>query len=101
LGSLPECCRGRRWQDDPDIREHVDLLLVRLSQDVNALRELAGWSQDTTAMVAGVAPNTILDLEQARTDPHISTVVRLAYALGYVTELRFRPAVTRPSIPPA
>jgi DNA-binding XRE family transcriptional regulator len=68
----------------------MDRVLVGLSQDINELRDVAGWSQDATARAAGIAHNTILDLEKARTDPHISTLVRIAYALGYVTDVRFR-----------
>lgn len=82
--------RGRRWQEDPDLRQVIERLQVQLSQDLNALRESAGWSQDALATAAGVSPNTVLDLEQTRSDPHISTLVRLAFVFGCQLEVRFR-----------
>src|SRR5687767_2834533 len=82
--------RGRRWHEDPDLRELVDRLLVQLSQDVNMMRECRDWSQAELATAAGVADATVLSIEKARTDPQISTIVRLAYAMGYLVDVRFR-----------
>jgi len=82
--------RGRRWSEDPDLREAVDRVLVQLSQDVNLLREHVDWSQDDLAAAAGVSDGTVLDVEKARTDPRISTLVRLAFVFGYEVDVRFR-----------
>jgi transcriptional regulator with XRE-family HTH domain len=67
-------------------------VLVRLSQDVNELRESADWSQDALARAAGISDGKVLDIEKARRDPHVSTLVRLAFVFGCQLEVRFRRA---------
>ena len=50
----------------------------------------AGWSQEATAKVAAMADGTILSIEQARDDPRVSTLVRLAFVFGAQLEIRFK-----------
>jgi DNA-binding XRE family transcriptional regulator len=89
---------GRRWSDDPDLNAAVERILVQLSVDLNAARDLHDWSQDEMGHAAGIAPNTVLGIEKARIDPHISTVVRMAYAAGYDVRITLRKPV--PARPP-
>ena len=81
---------GRRWKDDPDLTAAVEEGLLQLSIDLNAAREGREWSQEELAHAAGIAPNTVLDIEQTRVDPHFSTIVRLAYAAGFDVDIRLR-----------
>ena len=79
---------SRPWESDPDLRAAVDRLLVHLSSDIYARRRRHGWSQEQLATVAGVSRDTILTLEQARGDPHLSTLVRLYWSLGTALDIR-------------
>lgn len=74
---------GRRWRDDSDLADAVDRVLLQTSRDFHLMRDCREWSQEDVAKAAGIAPNTILAIEQARHDPHISTLVRLAHVYGF------------------
>jgi len=94
---------GRRWKDDPDRAAAMERILLSLSGDVHALRELHGWSQDEMAHAAGIHPDTLGNLEKMRDDPRLSTIVSAAYAAGYEVEIRFRrprrhPGFSRPNL---
>lgn len=85
--SLPERpAAGRRGpvrtSGARDLAEALDVVLVRLSGDLHALREARDWSLDRTAAAAGVAPQTVLDLEKTRGNPTIATLAKLAEAFG-------------------
>jgi transcriptional regulator with XRE-family HTH domain len=56
--------------------------LPRLKQ----IRERRALSQDALAELAGIARNTICQIELGHTYPHASTVRRLADALGVELE---------------
>lgn len=90
---------GRRWSDDPDLAGVYTAIQVVLSRDLHARRERLGWSIDQAAKAAGVAPDTVLALEKARGDPHLSTVARLCYAYGLQLAVACCPARRRPRRP--
>jgi DNA-binding XRE family transcriptional regulator len=90
---------GKRWRDDPDLIAAVERVLLQLSDDLNAARDLHVWSQEDIAAAAGIAPNTVLEIEKTRIDPHISTIVRLAFAAGMDVDLRFRRRLGPPRLP--
>jgi len=55
---------------------------------LKALRKQRGWTQPVLAKKAGVSSGYIARLETNRHDPKLSTLVKLAKALGVpVTEL--------------
>jgi DNA-binding XRE family transcriptional regulator len=81
---------GRRYVDDPDLTDIVEAIKLQLSADFHNAREGRGFSQAELAEAAGVAAKTVLDIEKCRLDPHLSTVARIAYALGYEPFIVFR-----------
>lgn len=81
-GKPPGRTRGRRWADDPDLSQHFERLRLSVSRDLYGLREGLGWSQEEAAKAAGVDPQTVLDIEKTRADPHLSTVMRLYFVYG-------------------
>jgi len=63
-------------------------VLQRLALEIKALRKERGWTQSALARKAGVSAGHIARLETMRHDPKLSTLVKLAKALGVpVTEL--------------
>jgi transcriptional regulator with XRE-family HTH domain len=60
----------------------MNLDLVRLGQDIRRRRIALGWTLDQFAEACGVTPNYLGTLENGRRDPHISTLVSIARALG-------------------
>ena len=63
-------------------------VLERLAMKLKELRKERGWNQITLAKKAGVSPGYIARLETHRHDPKLSTLIKLAKALGVpVTEL--------------
>jgi transcriptional regulator with XRE-family HTH domain len=53
-----------------------------LARNLKHLRQERGYSLDALAARSGVSRGMIIQIEQARTNPSIGTVVRLADALG-------------------
>ena len=90
---------GRRWKDDPDLAAAVERLQLTVSRQAHGIRALREWSQDDMAHVAGVSPQTVLDVESMGVDVHLSTLVRLAYAAGFEVDIRFRRARSRALYP--
>lgn len=90
---------GKRWRDDPDLTDAVTRALLPISRDFNYARDAREWSQDETAYAAGIAPNTLLAIEQARHDPHLSTLVRLAHIFGFEVVITLRRAKRIPQLP--
>lgn len=88
---------GRRWVDDPDLKVRFEDLMVGLSEHLHAKREGLGWSLEQAAVAAGVAPQTVLDIEKTRGDPHLSTVMRLFFVYGEELVVAGRPAVQPPT----
>jgi transcriptional regulator with XRE-family HTH domain len=60
------------------LREVLETLAMKLK----ALRDQRGWTQAMLAKKAGVSPGYIARLETHRHDPKLSTLVKLAKALG-------------------
>lgn len=89
---------GRRWADDPDLRDHFERLRVGISHDLHALRTRQGWSIDDAAAAAGVDAQTVLDIEKTRGDPRLSTVMRLFFVYGQQLVVAGRP-VPQPARP--
>jgi transcriptional regulator with XRE-family HTH domain len=57
-------------------------VLERLAMRLKALRDERGLTQTTLAKKAGVSPGYIARLETHRHDPKLSTLVKIAKALG-------------------
>jgi transcriptional regulator with XRE-family HTH domain len=63
-------------------------VLERLAMKIKALRNERGWTQPVLAKKAGVSAGYLARLETSRHDPKLSTLVKIAKALGVpVTEL--------------
>jgi len=56
----------------------IEAVAVRLK----ALRERKGWTQELLAQKAGIGRSHLARLETARQDPTLSTLEKLAKALG-------------------
>jgi HTH-type transcriptional regulator/antitoxin HipB len=75
---------GRIRRDEPAAGEAFDRLRERarvVAPIVTARREL-GWSQRELAERSGIAQPVIARLEAGDNDPKVSTLSRLAHALG-------------------
>ena len=57
-------------------------VLERLAMKLRALRKERGWTQTDLAKRAKVSPGYIARLETLRHDPKLSTLIKLADALG-------------------
>ncbi|MBC2667340.1 helix-turn-helix transcriptional regulator [Novosphingobium flavum] len=55
---------------------------IRLGQNVRALREARGWSQEDYADRAGIHRTYVSDIERGRRNPTITVVEKLAAPLG-------------------
>ena len=75
---------GRRWYEDKDLSGEHERLVLQLGQEVHLRRERLGWSLERLAAVAGLDEHTVHDLERGRTDPRLSTYIRILYALGKI-----------------
>jgi ribosome-binding protein aMBF1 (putative translation factor) len=75
---------ARMRADDPEFGEEVDRQVARaeLIAPIVEARRARGWSQRDLARASGVAQPVIARLEVGDTDPKISTLTRLAAALG-------------------
>lgn len=70
---------------DPGLRQQVQEILneMRLEQDLIALREERGLSQNSVAKMLGVSQPAIAKIESGKTkNLRLKTLVRLATALG-------------------
>ncbi|GGU98190.1 transcriptional regulator [Kitasatospora herbaricolor] len=59
-----------------------DLVTQALARNLKRLRTERGYTLDALAARAGVSRGMIVQIEQARTNPSVASVVRLADALG-------------------
>ena len=68
-----------------------------LARTLQALRAERGWSLDYLAARAGVSKGVLVALEQARSNPNLATLARIADAFGvpvtYLVELPSEPQV--------
>jgi len=60
----------------------LDLVAQSLARNLKHLRQERGYSLDALAARSGVSRGMIIQIEQARTNPSIGTVVRIGDALG-------------------
>lgn len=60
----------------------LDLLTQSLARNVKRWRTERGFTLETLAARAGVSRGMLIQIEQARTNPSIGTVVKIADALG-------------------
>ncbi|MFC8368055.1 helix-turn-helix domain-containing protein [Streptomyces sp. NPDC051740] len=60
----------------------LDLLTQSLARNVRRWRTERGFTLDTLAARAGVSRGMLIQIEQARTNPSIGTVVKIGDALG-------------------
>lgn len=66
----------------PNLSQHEAALAATVAQRLAALRKAQGLSFDALAQKAGVAKGTLVQIEGQRGNPAISTLCRLAAALG-------------------
>ena len=78
-----------------------------IARNLRAYRTSRGWTLDALAARSGVSKGMLVQVEQARTNPSISTLCRLADGLGItlarLVEVAERPAVRvvrAPDVPP-
>jgi transcriptional regulator with XRE-family HTH domain len=69
-------------------RRHRERLL-RLGQEIRAMREDAGRSQRTVASVAGIARSHLTDIEAGNAEPSILVLERIGMALGANLGVRY------------
>lgn len=81
----------RRWSDEPGVAAAMERAQLRVSALLGGLRQDAGWSQQATATAAGVHHDTVQRIEKTTTDPQLSCLVRIAFALGAELEISLRP----------
>ncbi|MET9085927.1 helix-turn-helix domain-containing protein [Streptomyces sp. NPDC090075] len=60
----------------------LDLLTQSLARNVKHWRSVRGFTLDVLAARAGVSRGMLIQIEQARTNPSIGTVVKIGDALG-------------------
>ncbi len=60
----------------------LDLLTQSLARNVKRWRTERGFTLDTLAARAGVSRGMLIQIEQARTNPSLGTVIKIADALG-------------------
>ncbi len=56
--------------------------VVKIGDNLRRLREQRALRQEDLAALAGVGKNTVNRIEKNRTEPHMTTVRKLAEALG-------------------
>ena len=79
--------------DSPDLRENVDLLLeeMRLEQQLIAMREQCGLSQQELAERAGVKQPQIARIESGRArNITLRTLAKITSALGAIPQIHIR-----------
>jgi transcriptional regulator with XRE-family HTH domain len=69
-------------QQDGDMAQDPELLAAAIGRNVRRLRRRRDMTLDLLAERAGVSKGTVIGVEQARANPSIATLCRLAEALG-------------------
>ncbi len=59
-----------------------DAIAAAIARNVHALRTRRSWTLDALAARSGVSKGMLVQIEQARTNPSIGTLCRIADALG-------------------
>lgn len=75
-----------------------DDLAVAVAQRISSLRQEQGLTFDALALRSGVSKGTLVQIEQERANPSISTLCRLANALGVSVADLVAPADDSPSL---
>ncbi len=75
-----------------DSNESVDETTVNVAQRIRILRERRNLSQRALAEASGLSRNTLSLLERGRSSPTVSTLKRIASALGVDIETFFNPS---------
>lgn len=60
----------------------TDVVAQAIARNLRRLRASRGWSLDLLAARSGVSRGMVIQIEQARTNPSVATLVRLSDALG-------------------
>jgi ribosome-binding protein aMBF1 (putative translation factor) len=81
-------------QEDPDLPLMVDALLHQryMLRALGEERKKRGLAQEELAARVGISQDELDGLEHGETDPHLSTLSRLAAVLGMQLEVRLIPA---------
>jgi transcriptional regulator with XRE-family HTH domain len=75
----------------------AEAVAAAVAQHVRALRQARGWSLDELGQRSGVSKGMIVQIENARTNPSIGTLCRLAESFG-VSVARLIEAETEPRV---
>jgi transcriptional regulator with XRE-family HTH domain len=59
-----------------------EIIAAAIARNVHALRTRRSWTLDALATRSGVSKGMLVEVEQARTNPSIATLCRIADALG-------------------
>ena len=62
---------------------------MKLGDNIKKAREAKGWSQKEVALSLKMDQSQYSKIENNKTDPHLSTIVKIANALGISTEELF------------
>lgn len=76
---------------------HQDEVTAAIARNLRGLRTRRGFTLDALAARSGVSRGMLIQIEQARTNPSIATMVRVSDALG-VSVARLVEADTTPAI---
>jgi transcriptional regulator with XRE-family HTH domain len=76
-------------------------VMVRVGGHIKRLREERGWSQPRLAVEAGIAVSAVSQIENGRRSPNVSTLDKLAEALGVEVAEFFPKAPRRSSLEPS
>jgi transcriptional regulator with XRE-family HTH domain len=80
---------------DTPLTETVAALTAAVAGHVRALRTARGWSLDELAGRSGVSKGMLVQIEAARTNPSVGTLVRIADAFGVTIARLLEPAEER------
>lgn len=101
MAEPPDCHRsppprrgGRRIRDNPVLARAFDTVLLAISDQVYGLQGRHNLTLQRLVDASGLSDRGLLDIFKTRSDPKISTLVRLAECFGCELQITFRP---RPS----
>jgi transcriptional regulator with XRE-family HTH domain len=77
------------------LTDNVAALTAAVAGHVRALRTGRGWSLDELAGRSGVSKGMVVQIEAARTNPSVGTLVRIADAFGVTIARLLEPAEER------
>lgn len=81
--------------EDTLLTDTVAALTAAVAGHVRALRTARGWSLDELAGRSGVSKGMVVQIEGARTNPSVGTLVRIADAFGVTVARLLEPAEGR------